>query len=536
MRTLVLAGALCVIGAGLYARTVRFEFVRADDTSLIAGNIGFLQDLSHAPRLFARSYFEVAGEPPGRKTYYRPLVVLSYMLDAQVAGPDPWMYHVTNVGLHLAATLMLFAVVRRLGVPQIAAFWGALLFAVHPLNVQAVAWVPGRNDLLMTLFLLVSLLAYARHIERPTPAWLGWHLVAFALALFTKEPAILLIPLLWAYERCWLGRPATLLGRPRVAVLEAAVVLVWVIFRQRALAGGLEGPLGSREWLTVVAANGPALLLYAGKSLLPFNLTTTPGLDAAGFALGVIALGGLVLLLRPLPRARQAFVALWFGLFLAPGLAVVALPAYEHRAYFPLAGLVLGCAAAGWFPTAWSGQRPRWVGASLATLVLATITFARLDAFRDPVAFWTDATRSASHGPIAHVNLGLLFEERGDLARAEAHYREALALDETTPMANNNLGVLLMKQGRAAEAATLFVRELTFNPANAQAHFNLGLYYEAAGRPHEAAVAWQRALELDPTLLPAYERLAAYYERQGQAAEAARYRAQAAALGSQERR
>jgi Tfp pilus assembly protein PilF len=530
VRTLVLAGVLCLAGAGLYARAVGFEFVRADDTNLIVDNQPFLRDLGNAPRLLQRSYFEVEGEAASRKTYYRPLVVLSYMLDAQVAGAAPWMYHLTNIGLHLAATLLVFVLARRLGVPPLAAFWAALLFVVHPLNTQAVAWVPGRNDLLMTVFLLASLVAYVRYVDRGRRAALGLHLTAFALALFTKEPAVLLVGLAWSYPRLWLGRRTW--SRPAWPLVAgyAGTVGCWLVVRHLALSGGAASPLAPRDYVAVVAANLPDLWLYPGKSVLPFNLTTAPGLDATGFVLGVTGLLVLVALLRPLPRPRRLFVALWCALFLAPGLAVVALPAYEHRAYFPLAGLVLGCAAAGWLPTAWRGQRGRWMAAGAVSIGLAVITLGRLDVFRNPVAFWSDATRSPRYAPIAHVNLGQLFEERGDLARAEAHYREALALDETTPMANNNVGVVLMKRGRAVEAAEFFARELAFNPANAQAQFNLGLYYELTGRSEDAVAAWRRTLEIDPGFAPAYERLAEYYDRQGRPEEAARVRAEARAL------
>lgn len=531
MKTLILMGALALVGAGLYARTVGFDFVRADDTNLIADNQPVLRDLRQAPRLFLRSYFEVAGEPAGRKTYYRPLVVLSYMLDAQVAGPAPWMYHLTNVALHVVATLLLFAVVRRLGASAAAAFAAALLFTVHPVNAQAVAWVPGRNDVLMTVLLLISLGAYVRYAERGTTAALAAHLTASTCALFTKEPAAFVIPLVWAYERFWLGRRVTALSRRAVRLVYVGVVLVWLAFRQRALAGGTPSGLGSRDYGTVVSANLPDLLLYAGKVVLPFNLTTAPGLDELGLVLGVLGLGMVVWLLHPLSRSRRIFIALWAGLFLAPSLLVVALPAYEHRVYFPLAGLLAGVAAAGRLPARWRGVGWRWAAVAAATVLFAGITVVRVGIFRDPFTFWADAARSPRYAPLAHVNLGQLFEERGDLERAEAHYREALALDETTPMANNNLGVVLMKRGRVEEAAERFARELVLNPANAQAQYNLGLLYLAAGRPDDAVAAWRRTLAIDPFFAPAYERLAEQYERQGRRDEAARYRSQAGAAG-----
>ena len=168
MRRPLTLAALALVPLALYARVVTFDYVQADDTDLIRGNISFLQNLRNLPDAFARSYFDVEGQPSGRKTYYRPLVIVSFMVDAQVRGANPRVYHVTNVVIHIASVMLLSMLLRRLGSPDMPALALALLFAVHPANVQAVAWIPGRNDTLMAALALVSIMAFL-HYYLPWP-------------------------------------------------------------------------------------------------------------------------------------------------------------------------------------------------------------------------------------------------------------------------------------------------------------------------------------------------------------------------------
>jgi protein O-mannosyl-transferase len=541
--------ALALVPLALYARVATFEFVQADDTDLIRGNIGFLQNLGNVPAAFARSYFDVEGQAAGRKTYYRPLVIVSFMLDAQVRGADPRVYHVTNVLLHVLTVMLLFVLLRRLKVPDTPALVLALLFAVHPANVQAVAWIPGRNDTLMAALALVSILAFLRYYlavgppphglprravarradssanpgskqhERTIRGWLVVHVAAFAAALFTKESALAL-PIVVAL----LAR-AVSIEKPRNArplrsafIADAIVVTIWFVMRRRALMG--DDQMSASAVLASLAGNARDLLLYAGKMVLPVNLNVMPGLTRVDVVLGVVSL--LLLgwfLYRLTPRWRR-LVAGWFLAFLIPALTIPGLPAYEHRLYFPLIGVIVGMSQ---LSISTTRSRRSLAMAAAVCVVFAGLSFAHSGVFRNRYTYWQNGTRGTPFAGLAHVNLGQIAESDGDPTGAAGHYRAALAADPMTPGAHNNLGVLAARRGAEAEARAEFQQEVERHPANADAYFNLGLVEKFSNRFDEAASWWERAVAVDPRHLAAHEELAGYYRAKGDFERAERH-------------
>jgi tetratricopeptide (TPR) repeat protein len=223
------------------------------------------------------------------------------------------------------------------------------------------------------------------------------------------------------------------------------------------------------------------------------------------------------------------FAALWFALFLLPTLVVPDLPAYEHRAYVPLLGLTMSLA--------WLIDRRRWLeswaglaGAAVLTLAFAGLSVRYAPTFADPLSYWTAGTSRMPFAPIAYVNLGQLYEQRGDVGRAESAYRRALQLDEGTPKAYNNLGVVLAGRRDFAGAREMFEREVARHPLSAEAVYNLGVVRKVEGDMAAAVPFWRRALEIDRYYVPAYEQLIAYYELKDDRAEAEHWRAELARI------
>ncbi len=520
MRRPLTLAALALVPLALYARVVTFDYVQADDTDLIRGNISFLQDLRNIPDAFARSYFDVEGQPSGRKTYYRPLVIVSFMVDAQVRGADPRVYHVTNVVIHIASVMLLFMLLRRLGSGEVPALALALLFAVHPANVQAVAWIPGRNDTLMAALALVSVIAFL-HYRRTTGAWgLALHVAAYAAALFTKESALPLPIVIVLLARALPVKPRAAARSGPVLFADAVVVAVWFVARRAVMMDGGDAP-DAQVLLAALVANSRDLLLYAGKMMLPAHLSVMPGLTRVDVALGAISLALLGwLLARLAPRWRRVVIA-WILLFLIPALLIPGLPAYEHRLYFPLMAVIVGISRL----PAWSIASSRPVAiASAVGVAFAAMSFVHTDVFRDRYTYWQSATTGTPYAGLAYVNLGQIAESDGNPDRAAEHYRAALAADPSTPGAHNNLGVLAARRGDADEARAEFHREVERHPANADAHYNLGLVEKFSNRIDDAAPWWERAVAADPGHTAAHEELAAYYAAKGDAARAARHR------------
>jgi len=419
------------------------------------------------------------------------------MLDAQRAGAEPGPYHATNVALHAAAVIVLYQVLLAFGSARQAALLAALLFAVHPLNAQAVAWIAGRNELLYGLFTLGALWAYLQFVASGRALWLGLHTVCFALALFSKETAVALTPGVLLHWVVFRHR-----DRRRLVSLvtaHAIVLFMWVALR----ASALSGPSTDTAAVADAIRQSWQFLSYLGKAVLPVDLNVMPGRSVLGMSLGICACAALLAAARLVSPRIAAFAAGWIVLFLVPGLLVPQLPAYEHRAYVPLAGAAILVASL-------LSPDQRTLSRRIAIVAIALLaarTFQHTAVFHDPESYWRNGTKSPAFAPIAHVNLGQLREQAGDLTEAQAQYRRAIALDPQTPKARNNLGVVLMQLGRSSEAVALFRDETTRHPQNPDAWFNLGLWAEMQGDLEEAARHYRRALAADPGYAPAAEKL-----------------------------
>lgn len=489
----------------LYARTSTFDYVWADDLDLIAGNQAFLGELGNARQAFTRSYFETENDLTGVETYYRPATIVSFMVDAQRGGPDPRPYHMTNVVLHAAAAALLLQLAVAVGASPGAALAASLIFAAHPVNVQAVAWIAGRNELLLAVFGLASMVAWnvAGRASRYPSVWIAAHTVTFAAAVFSKETG-LLFPVLAALQHR-LGAKRSLERSLRIALaLDTLVVILWMELRSRALA---DAPaVGLMDMARVAVSNSPQILLQVGKMIAPVRLNVSPGVDLVGLLLGVAALAGLGALARYLGlRPRQVMVlGCWLLAFLVPPLVVPGLPAYEHRNYVPLLG-VLSIFAAARVARPLGGMAA--VTVSVIVIGLAAHTHARQAVFGNAFAYWSDGTRDARFAPVAHVNLGQLHEVAGRLEDARREYLRALALDPDVPKAHNNLGVVAMKSHEPALGVWYFNEEVRRHPSNAEAWYNLGLAAENQGRADEARAHYERAIQANRWFRPAYDKL-----------------------------
>ncbi len=481
-----------VVPLALYARTATFGFVQADDADLIAGNQAFLSDLNNVPRAFTRSYFEVEGELTPQKTYYRPLAVVSFMFDAARAGAAPGAYHLTNAVLHAGVCCLLLALALSWGAAPWAGLAAALVFAVHPVNVQAVAWIAGRNDLLLAVFGLASLVCFAA-VKRSATGAAFLHIVTFAAALASKETGLFFPAIALLHHGLVVRAP---LSRAQKAALgaDAAVVAVWAVLRSRALAG-MPPEIGA-DTLRVAAANAPQLLTQIRKMLLPVGLNVTPSVQNLDLLLAAVALAVFAFVARRLPRGVAAVAIAWVLALLVPTLLVPGLPAYEHRVYVPLIGVAV----------ALSLMAPR-LEVLAVVVVFAAAAWQRQEVFRSPSTFWTDASRDPRFGAVAHVNLGQLHEAAGRPADARREYLRALERDPGTPKAHNNLGVVLMQLDEPALAVAHFREETQRHPWNADAWFNLGLWAEMHGDAAAARTHYERAIRENPAYAPAYEKL-----------------------------
>jgi protein O-mannosyl-transferase len=455
------------------------------------------------------------GGPEG--AYYRPLVFLSFATEHAVWAATPLGYHVTNLLLHALNTLLLLVLARRSGVSEHMALLGAAIFALHPIQTEAVAYVAGRTDLLMTTGALAScllLLGAGAPLGRGIAAAL-----AGAVALLSKESGYALV-LLWP----WLAWRHERTMRARLALAGPGAVIALALLAVRA--GDLPDPALSLSPARL-AGVGQAIASYAALLAWPIGLqvdrlTPLPAGPPA-LAVGLLALAAaLALSAWGLTRRGAAgdWTA-WTVAFYLPAANVVALyPAIadralftpEHNLYAPLAGLgVLAAMATARAASVLSpiGRRVAWASALSVLATWTALTAARCQAWRDERSLFGAAVAAGSSSPRVWYNYGNTLLQRGDVAEAVAAFTGAAARAPHDAAVWTNLGVAEQRQRKYAAAERAYRRAAELRPRDARIVENLGTLYLARGDLEAARAAFATALDLDPLRTTSRRALAA---------------------------
>jgi len=528
---LLLLSCLLLLAAtfAVYAQVRHHEFIHLDDNQYVTDNPHVLAGLS--PRGIAWAFTtNLSGS-------WIPLTWLSLVADTELHGPDAGGYHLTNLVLHLANTLLLFIAMRSLTGSPWRSLFVAALFALHPLHVESVAWVTERKDVLSAFFWFLGLWLYARYASGPSPARYAAVLLALVLGLMAKPmvvtlPFVLLLLDLWPLGR--LAVPAEVRGngraggrrkeraaridtlRFRVVVEKAPLVLVatalglvtYLAQRGTGATVSLEAlPLGARFANALVS-----YVSYLGKTFWPDDLAAfyphplngIPAWQVLGAALflGLVSAAAA----RPSVRRRRPYLLvgwLWYLGTLLPVIGLVQV-GYQGMAdrytYLPLVGVFI-MIAWGLPDLAGEGRMRRVLVPAAATVAvgaLAVCTWYQAALWRDSISLFEHALRVTRRNFVMHNQLGLALAERGRLPEAVSHYVQALRVHPRYAEAHTNLGVAFLEQGALPEAAACFGEALRLYPGFEEAHNNMGIALERMGRRDEAVRHYSEALRIRP--------------------------------------
>jgi Flp pilus assembly protein TadD len=514
---LVVAAVLIV-----YANALPNAFLW-DDLHLVVGNpaIKRVARLSH---LFVSDLF-----PGGiRSGYYRPLQALTYAGDYAVWGLAPAGFHLTSVLLHAATTVAFYLLgVRVLG-SAAAALAAALLFAVHPLHVEAVTYVAGRSDPLAALFMLAAALGFLRGDRRG----LVLSVTAFFLALLAREAALVLPLLLVGLDRVEPGRVRRLWidYLPYTAVLAGYLVLrALCLAPGQVVAANAAVPLGHR-----LVTMAEVVLRYLGLVAVPLGLHMERVVVPVESPLDPRALAALVTVAALIAgafwaRARAWPLTLgvaWFLIALVPVANLVPLATFmaEHWLYVPMMGL---CLAAGWSAEQLA-RRASWRRAVTLAIALVVATYGGLTmrqnlVWRDGRTLYEYLLPRAPGSLRVRVNLAQAYQEAGDRERARAVYEEVVRLHPDRPEiadALNNLGNLDREAGGLETALARYDRALGVQPRHVAARNGRALALQALGRVGEAERELAAALAIAPDAATTHSNLGNLYFRRDEVARA----------------
>ena len=463
---------------------------------------------------------------------YRPLTVGSFAATYRLGGMEPAVFLSVNLGLHLAASWLVFLIGRLVLADARWAWVAGVVYAIHPINAEAVNYAVSRSSLLATVFALISTWALIRYVEQKSGR--GMILVGLAAllcALLSKESAVAVVAPLLVYSRLRSASPGETIAverANRTAIAYAALAGVYAGWWAYITAGGVTPMVPSvRPAWTYLEMVGRSLALWVWPWPLGLDhpLTFLSRFDAVlavalvSGAVGCIA--AVVWLVRRAPIAAWGLLWAIAGLLpLAPlpWLTTVAL-LQEHRMGLSAAGLSWTTAVLAREIWMGSGRRRaarvlQWTFAGVGVvlvLIAVAVDRQRSAVWNDDRRLWAEVVQRSPDNLLARINLGSAYMMRRDYERAESEFRTILTLVPTYYKAYDNLGLLALRQNRQDEARTAFQRAAELNPQDPDAHTNLGILALRVGDTAAAEASFLAALAINPTERDALNNLATIY-------------------------
>ena len=550
----VYAGALAVFLLALlaYLPSMQNGFVNWDDNEYVYENT----------RLFSLHFKSLRWMITSLDAHnWHPFTWLSHAVDCTLWGLNPRGHHSTNVLLHAFNTLLVYLLIIRMllaktgrntqhsakGTGQthifIVALMTALLFGLHPLHVESVAWISERKDLLCAFFSLLCLSAYLSYVAadagRQKATWFITSILLFLFALMSKPMAVTIPAILFLLDIYPLGRLQQFSGRlfrilpekvPFIIMSLGSAVITLIAQSDGAVRGLDQFPMQVR-----VMNAFRSLIFYLKQMLWPETLvpfypfpsglrwfSIEHALSAAAVAFIFCICFWMVKRGRYLPGIVWAY----YVITLLPVIGIIQVgkqAAADRYTYLPsigiflLAGLgvawVYGKIIARKRGTVWAGLLLAGIAAGL--IGLGQKTLEQIHVWQSSETLWKHVISVFPHTvPIAHNNLGLYYSRQGRLDEALSHYQKAVMIDPGYVEPHNNRGIVYHSQGKFNEALSCYAQALSIDPRYVEAENNRGLTYYAMGKPDQSLASFKKALAIKPDFAEAYYNLGLLYYAQ----------------------
>jgi Flp pilus assembly protein TadD len=528
---------LIVLILCVYYQTGTHEFVNYDDEVYVTSNHHVVKGLGVTEFIWAFTTSWASN--------WHPLTWLSHMMDIQMYGINPGAHHFTNVLFHIMNSLLFFFLFRKMT----GDFWQccflAILFAIHPLHVESVAWVAERKDVLSTFLGLLTLWSYIRYVENPLSYRYGLTLFFFSLGLMAKPmlvtfPFVLLLLDYWPLRRFDFNDSfqedrrgkiydtgaqvfRLIIEKLPLMVIAAGSSFITLMVQQK---GGAVGtvtvfPLWDR------VAN--ALITYIGyieKMFWPFDLAVIypypaffPIIEIVSACLLFAAVTAFGLMVgKRLPYVIVGW--LWYIGTLVPVIGLVQIGSQsmaDRYTYVPLIGICIIISwGAGDLTARWAnGKRTMALCALIVTLCMTISAHVQTRYWKSSVPLYQHALAVTSGNWIANNNLGCALSKQGRTSQAIQYFQEALRINPDYTDAHYNLALAFVSQNRFNDAINHFARVVATRPDDKDVHIRLGRIFILKKQFKKAVDHFTRASELDPNDAEVYNNLGVSYANQG---------------------
>lgn len=500
-----------------------------DDDDYVSNNAA----LRDGPGL-ARIWFDLGATPQ-----YYPLTFTTFWIEFRLWKLNTTGYHVSNIVLHACSTILLWILLRSLAIP--GAFFLVALWSLHPLQVESVAWISERKNVLSGFFYFAALLAWFRFdgvisgSETEMPRRRGWYalsLFLFICALFSKTvttslPVVILLIVWW--KRPPVGKRSLIPTIPFFLAGGAiSSITIWME-KFHVSAKGVDWQYSFVERLLIA---GRAFWFYLAKLAAPVNLSfiyTKWEIDPAALWQYIFPAAAAALLLtlwfyrRRIGRGPLAAM-LFFTVTIAPALGFI--DVYPMRYSFVadhfqyLAGIGPILLAGTFIRQAARRIRHPDLLLVLAAILFSILTWERSRTYVDLETLWRDTIDRNPQCWMAYNNLGAILQKKGEMESARQCYERSLKIEPKHARPHSNIGTILLEQDRVDEAVVRFREAIRLNPLYVDARFNLGKAFEVGGFTDSAVTRYRSTLDLRPGHIPARYNLASTLARSGATGEA----------------
>ncbi|MCK5594683.1 tetratricopeptide repeat protein [bacterium] len=516
---------LILAGIAAYLTSFQNSFVW-DDIGLITIN-PYIKSWKHIGDIFTSFLYYKTGDGG---TFYRPIVSLSFLIDYSIWKGNPVGYHLTNLLLHVTNAILLYKIIFALFKEEKTAFFTSLLFVVHPIHTEAIAYISGRADPISILFMLSSLLLFITYGSQNKFRGMFFSVVFYMLALLTKEYAIIFVLLLAAYGICF--KPKIKL---RYYLIFFAISLIYGLARL-ALLKNEAGVFLFKQNINIahlLLVTGSSFTEYLRLLLFPINLhyqrelhVPSSILQPMGILSVLIPLVFILFVIIFRKKKPVLFGSIWFMICLIPYQSALQLNAEltEHWLYFPSIGIFLIISS--FLTSRIRNAKYKHVlntarYAFFALIIIPGIVFTNFQSrhWKDEITLYNHILRFRPNEPRVHNNLGNAYATERKYDDALAHFKKAVEIAPAYSTAFFNMGTVYLEKQQFYTAATQFQKALTLNPSYTKARLylaetynRLGLTYYKQKNYQKARESWIKALKIHSTHSGAKKNLATLYQ------------------------
>lgn len=507
---------ISVVISIVYISALKFDFTNFDDSSIIPPNAELFSDIDNINKVVLNDAFF----QNGTTSFFRPLQNLSFMIDYQFSEINPVAYHITNILLHICSTIFLFLLLIELNFEKRISFISSLIFAVAPVFNQAIAWVPGRGDLFLGLSSIIFLYTFLKFDKSNNQKFLIIHLISLAIALLSKESALVLPFIVLSY--IILLKRSEIFKKQNVILYIVYIILslLYLFLRSYVMIAKTDS---SSFGIAQLFSNFQVLFEIIAKFFLPISLSTLSIFSILNTVLGLIIITLIVFLTLKIENDKRLiiFASLWYIAFSMPGmmysnyLGINAYDYLEHRAYLPAVGLIIIFSSL--FNYFTKKNNLLIIYSVILLLFYIVLNFMNISYYKNDLSYYGRAVENNPNtAALAYLNIGLAKANMGNHKEAIELFSKAAEIKpdysdaySNRALSNTFLGIY------NGEILKDYDKAISINPNKANFFSNRAIAKSKMNDKEGAINDYIQSLKIDPKFQISLNNLAYEYNQMG---------------------